>query len=101
MVALERQVAGGWLVIDEQRDWRRLAACKGPYSELFFPPVATERKEDKHAREADAKAICAECVVVNDCLDHAISVEESHGIWGGLNELERRMYVAKQAVMIR
>ena len=88
-------------MIDEQRDWRRLAACKGPYAELFFPPVATERKEDKLARESDAKQICGECAVVNDCLEHAISVDESHGIWGGLNESERRIYVAKRSVMIR
>ena len=25
-----------------------------------------------------------------DCLDYAVSVGEMHGIWGGLNEAERR-----------
>lgn len=71
-------------------DWQRLAACKGPYAELFFPPSAPERKDDKIAREAAAKAICADCDVCAACLDYAVSIQEPHGIWGGLNELERR-----------
>ncbi len=71
-------------------DWQRLAACKGPYAELFFPPSAPERKDDKFAREAAAKAICADCDVCGECLDYAVSIQEPHGIWGGLNELERR-----------
>ena len=71
-------------------DWQRLAACKGPYAELFFPPSSPERKDDKVAREHAAKSICAECQVKGECLDYAISIQEPHGIWGGLNETERR-----------
>ena len=71
-------------------DWQRLAACKGPYAELFFPPSTPERKDDKVAREAAAKAICTECRVRRDCLEYAIEIQEPHGIWGGLNEVERR-----------
>lgn len=88
-------------MIDDQSNWRRFAACRGPYAELFFPPVATERKEEKVSREADAKSICAECHVVSECLTYAISVSESHGIWGGMNESERRIYVAKQSILAR
>jgi WhiB family redox-sensing transcriptional regulator len=71
-------------------DWQRLAACKGPFAELFFPPSAPERKDEKAAREDAAKAICADCDVSGECLDYALSIQEPHGIWGGLNELERR-----------
>jgi WhiB family transcriptional regulator, redox-sensing transcriptional regulator len=88
-------------MFEEAADWRRLAACKGPYAELFFPPALSERKEDKVAREADAKQICRECPVIQDCLDYAVLIEEPHGIWGGLNEVERRMYAARQAVTLR
>jgi hypothetical protein len=28
--------------------------------------------------------------VQQQCLDYSIKVEEGHGIWGGLNELERK-----------
>jgi WhiB family transcriptional regulator, redox-sensing transcriptional regulator len=72
-------------------DWQRWAACKGPLAELFFPPSLPERKEEKLARETSAKSICAECEVQRECLDYAIEIQEPHGIWGGLNEVERRM----------
>ena len=26
-----------------------------------------------------------------ECLDYALRIREPHGIWGGLNEIERRM----------
>ncbi|MGH8988615.1 MAG: WhiB family transcriptional regulator [Acidimicrobiales bacterium] len=34
--------------------------------------------------------MCASCVVRADCLEYAISIREPHGIWGGLNEVERK-----------
>jgi WhiB family redox-sensing transcriptional regulator len=74
-------------------DWQRLAACKGPYAEFFFPPNAPERKDDKIERESAAKAICSDCRVCDDCLDYAMGIQEPHGIWGGLNEVERRSLV--------
>jgi len=70
--------------------WRRRAACRGPETALFFPPSSTERREDRDEREARAKAICRQCEVRAECLDHALRVGEMHGIWGGLNEMERR-----------
>jgi hypothetical protein len=42
---------------------------------------------------AKAKAICAECPVRPACLDYAIQIRELHGIWGGLNELERKQRI--------
>jgi WhiB family transcriptional regulator, redox-sensing transcriptional regulator len=49
-----------------------------------------EGRLDKARREGRAKAICAACPVRKDCLDYAIATHEPHGVWGGLNELERR-----------
>jgi WhiB family redox-sensing transcriptional regulator len=82
-------------MFDLADDWQRLAACRGPRAELFFPPSAPERKEEKLAREAGAKAICSECRVRKDCLDYAMEIREPHGIWGGLNETERRGLVLR------
>jgi WhiB family redox-sensing transcriptional regulator len=70
--------------------WQLRAACRGPESVLFFPPTASERKEEREAREAKAKTICATCRVQHECLEYALSIREPHGIWGGLNEHERR-----------
>lgn len=77
--------------------WQDRAACKGPQAAAFFPPTHSERKEEKAAREAKAKAICRHCVVRMECLEYAISIREPHGIWGGLNETERKQLVERRA----
>lgn len=70
--------------------WQLRASCRGPESVLFFPPTTSERREERELRERRAKAICATCAVRSECLDYALSIREPHGIWGGLNEAERR-----------
>lgn len=77
--------------------WQRRASCRGPQSAMFFPPPSFERKEDKEQREANAKAICGACAVQGDCLEYAIRIREPHGIWGGLNEGERRVLLSRLA----
>ena len=77
--------------------WQLHAACRGPASTLFFPPTASERKEEREARETKAKSICSECSVRRACLDYALAIREPHGIWGGLNEHERRELLAARA----
>jgi WhiB family redox-sensing transcriptional regulator len=75
--------------------WQAKAACRGPMATMFFPPSHFERKDDKEARERQAKSICASCSVRRDCLDYALRIREPHGIWGGLNEYERRAILAR------
>ena len=67
-----------------EETWQLRAACRGPDSSLFFPPSHFERKEEKEFREERAKAICKTC-------------SEPHGIWGGLNEIERKSKLAARA----
>lgn len=64
----------------EVADWRDLAACRGLDPELFFDPD----------RAAEAAQACAGCPVREACLDWALRNREGHGIWGGLDEDERR-----------
>lgn len=64
------------------------AACRGSALDVFFHPDR-ERGDAREAREATAKAICATCPVVAECLDHALSVREPYGVWGGMTEHER------------
>lgn len=70
-------------------DWQRDAACRELGSETFFHPE-NERGGARHAREAQAKQVCARCPVQRACLNHALSVGEPYGVWGGLTEDERR-----------
>jgi WhiB family redox-sensing transcriptional regulator len=70
--------------------WQLLAACRGEDSSYFFAPNYFEKRAEKDGREAVAKAICARCPVRGECLEYALGIREAHGIWGGLNEMERR-----------
>jgi WhiB family redox-sensing transcriptional regulator len=76
--------------------WQLQAACRGPQSEVFFPPSQSERKHDRLERERRAKAICGICPVRSDCLSYAMEIRESHGIWGGLSESERKSMMERQ-----
>jgi len=77
--------------------WQVKAACRGPQSSAFFPPTHAERKEEKAAREVRAKDICSKCYVRGECLDYAIRIREPHGIWGGMNEVERKLVLDRRA----
>jgi WhiB family redox-sensing transcriptional regulator len=70
--------------------WQMKASCRGPQAAVFFPPTTFERKDEKDEREGRAKAICEMCSVRKACLDYALRIREPHGIWGGLNEQERK-----------
>lgn len=63
----------------------------------FFPPPQFERKDEKLAREQRAKEICRTCPVRLPCLEYALQIREPHGIWGGLNEVERRAVLEADA----
>ncbi len=75
---------------DWSMGWQYRAACRGEDSAWFFAPSYFEKRAQKDAREAKAKRICARCTVRVECLEYALRIRESHGIWGGLNEMERR-----------
>jgi WhiB family redox-sensing transcriptional regulator len=80
-----------------ENDWQLRAACRGPHADVFYPPPRFERKDERLERERRAKAICNQCGVRVDCLEYALQIREQHGIWGGLNESERRQVLAARA----
>ncbi|MFO7548675.1 MAG: WhiB family transcriptional regulator [Acidimicrobiia bacterium] len=75
-------------------EWQTQALCRGSHAHLFFPPTSFERKDERERREMRAVAICEVCPVVGDCRDHALSIREPFGIWGGLTEMDRRQVPA-------
>jgi WhiB family redox-sensing transcriptional regulator len=90
---------GGAVAIRMLEDsWQEKAACRGPDSTLFFPPSVPESRVEREAREAKAKQICDECHVRVACLEYSLRIREPHGIWGGLNEAERRIVLDRQPV---
>ena len=79
-----------------EQSWRVHAECRGDNAVHFFAPSHFERKDEKDAREGAARALCRVCRVREECLTHALDVQEPHGIWGGLNELERRQVLRRR-----
>jgi WhiB family transcriptional regulator, redox-sensing transcriptional regulator len=67
----------------EPEFWREGAACADRPEVDFFP--ASEAGEDVRR----AKAICASCPVIDDCLAFAIETNQPDGIWGGHTAKER------------
>jgi len=68
--------------MSDDDDWRDHAACKDKPGHIFFP--------EKGETATQAKAVCAGCPVVNECLSFALDEEIRHGVWGGRSEKERR-----------
>jgi WhiB family redox-sensing transcriptional regulator len=61
--------------------WRADAACSEPGDVDFFG--------DGRENVRRAKAMCASCPVLDDCLAFAIETNQSDGIWGGTTPAER------------
>ncbi|WP_420122757.1 WhiB family transcriptional regulator [Nakamurella sp.] len=74
--------------VTEEWNWQLSATCRGMEVELFFHP-ARERRAQKQRRIDQAKAICQDCPVLEECRRHALQAREPYGIWGGLSEEER------------
>jgi WhiB family redox-sensing transcriptional regulator len=71
--------------------WQVDAACAGMDVELFFGRDG-EPGVEREAREFRAEAICATCPVRDACLEHALTVPERYGVWGGMSEEQRAAY---------
>ncbi|MCW2620877.1 MAG: Transcription factor WhiB [Frankiales bacterium] len=83
--------------LDLDTEWTADAACRRADAVHFYPPSTGERREDKRRRESAARVLCSRCPVQRACLEYSLVVQEPHGIWGGLNELERRRLLRKRA----
>lgn len=81
--------------VTENWDWQRHAARREMDSEHFFHPDA-ERGQARERRVASAKAVCDSCPVMAECRRYALAAEEQFGVWGGLDERERREMIARR-----
>lgn len=72
-------------------NWETFAECATANPHLFVPPNHPERKPELNARETAAKAVCALCLVREQCLEKSITNydKDDSTILGGLNKLQR------------
>ena len=69
-------------------NWRVRAACQSTDPDLFFPASSTGKSLEQ---AAEARAVCAHCLVRRQCLAFALRTRQAHGIWGGLTGDERNL----------
>ena len=74
-------------------DWRQASLCIRESPDDFFPighgPAAKRQAER-------AKRVCAVCPVRDQCLSWALGNDIRHGVFGGLDEEERRALVVER-----
>ena len=80
-------------MLDTRSRWRSAAACQSCDPDLFFPLSSSGPAVEQIAR---AKEICAGCPVRDSCLAYALDTGQAFGVWGGLNEDERRAMLRRQ-----
>jgi WhiB family redox-sensing transcriptional regulator len=69
-------------------EWQLDAACAGLDTSLFYQ-ADNERGASVRRRELQAKAVCARCPVIQNCLRDALANHEPYGVWGGMSPDER------------
>jgi WhiB family redox-sensing transcriptional regulator len=71
--------------------WSDRAACVTAEPETFFPVGGAFSGLDE---VSVAKLICRQCAVLTECRVYALSTQQPFGVWGGLDEQERRAHWA-------
>ena len=73
-------------VAPEVGEWIEQAACHSAATDLWYDPQTYP----------EARAVCRRCPVQDDCLEHAMSVPERYGMWGGLSPRRREKLAAER-----
>ena len=82
--------------VRSEEAWQHRAACRGPQSSVFFPPAQFERKEDKWPASSGPRPSASTARSSTPAWTTPSTIREPHGIWGGLNEVERKQLLAQQ-----
>lgn len=84
LIESRRADEGSSTPVDDLR-WRAMSACRDLPSGVFLAGDVMGAREERAA-----KAVCADCLVTDDCLAYAITHDVPFGVWGGLSMEERR-----------
>ena len=68
-------------------DWAARGTRRYGDPDLFFPITSSG---PALLQIAQAKAVCARCPVLIDCLGYALETGQDAGVWGGTTAEERR-----------
>lgn len=68
--------------------WKVAGACRFANADMFYPTSESDAGQ--------AKAVCDSCRVKGQCLEHALTVREPEGVWGGATFAERRSILRRR-----
>lgn len=85
---------------EADREWMADGACVGMDGAIFFDGSSDLWRLEHGVRGrklefGEAKEVCAGCTVRIDCLAYAIAHHEEPGVWGGLDEQDRKRKPAR------
>jgi WhiB family redox-sensing transcriptional regulator len=72
-------------------EWQDAGICAQTDPEAFFPDTGQYRISRM------ARLICQQCIVIEDCLAHALAHPELEGVWGGTTKQQRQKMRRSQA----
>lgn len=80
-------------------DWRDFGLCRSKHedAEDWFPVGSGA---EAIAAGNHAKAVCCRCPVMDACARWALEKREPAGIWGGLDEKERRAILRRRGIRL-
>ncbi len=67
--------------LESYQPWRTQAACQDSTEVDFF--------SEELGEQTRARAMCAGCPVIDECLRYSIDTNQTEGVWGGLLPRER------------
>lgn len=64
--------------------------CASPGDVQFFAPDVEDHQQKRKFDTRPAKRLCRQCPFVRECLDWALVTNQQFGVWGGMDERQRR-----------
>lgn len=80
------------LVLRQKPDWydNPERACADPGDVQFFAPDIEDHQQKRKFDTAPAKRLCRSCPFIQECLSWALVTNQQYGVWGGMDERQRR-----------
>lgn len=88
---VDRDVARAIARLRPAGSWTEQGSCRTADPEIFYS------SDDA----IFAKGVCAGCPVIDQCLAWALESREPHGVWGGLDEQERKQLTLPNTIAAR
>jgi hypothetical protein len=84
-----------WAIGDYDLSWQDYAACDPDAADVYLFSGTSDY------RQLGIKKFCTDCIVQNLCMAMSVTGGDHYGVWGGLNERERRKHIGKSSDLLK